>query len=243
MIVYPENWEQIGTPISKENVEKRIKDVVSNTCCSCLALSGGLDSSLLFSFMLEIYATVEVFTIGRRRDHPDIRYAKEIVRNFENERNVIRHRIYVPTEEEIRGEPVYGKDMKGDKATRLFYRFVGKYTDRIISGDGADEFNAGYYGHQGPEIERIYYEYIRRLQVEQLVPLNGNSGNVKVYLPYLDKALLYLLCQIPLIEKVNTKQRKIFMVEMAKGGIPESIMARRKIGFCDALEGRDDIQT
>jgi len=196
--------------------------------------------------MLEIYATVEVFTIGSSDDHPDIRYAKEIVGNFEKEMNrqprfplplccLIKHRIYIPTKEEIRGEPSYGKDVEGDKATRLFYRFVRKYTDTIISGDGADEFMAGYYDHQNHPNEETYYGHIRQLQKRQLVPLNGNSGNVRVYLPYLDKSLLYLLCQIPLAEKVNRNERKILIVKMAKGKIPDSIINRRKIGFCDVL--------
>lgn len=235
MIVYPRNWNDIGTPVTREELEKRILEVVQNTCCSCLALSGGLDSSLMLYFMLQIYSIVKVFTIGNSENHPDIRYSKEIVRNFENETNLIKHRIYIPTRKEIEGEETYDSDLEGDKATRLFYRFVEKYTDRIISCDGADEFNAGYYGHQAPEIERAYYEYIRRLQKEQLEPLNKNSMGVKVYLPYLDKGLLYLLSQIPTYEKVNKKERKIFLVEMAKGKIPDEIINRRKYGFCDAL--------
>lgn len=235
MIVYPENWNDVGIPITKGEVEKRILEVVRNTCCSCLALSGGLDSSLMLYFMLKTYSQVEAFTIGESEDHPDIKCSRAVVRSFENKENLIKHRIYIPTQTEIDEENSYDNDVEGDKATRLFYRFVSKYTDRIISCDGADEFNAGYYGHQAPEIERAYYEYIRRLQKEQLEPLNKNSMRVKVYLPYLGKALLYLLCQIPLAEKVNKKERKIFLVEMAKGKIPDEIINRRKYGFCDAL--------
>lgn len=235
MIIYPGQWSQIGTPVTKEKVEEEINGAIGQISCNCLALSGGLDSSLLLYFMLDIYATVEVFTIGSSDDHPDIRYSREIVKNFENERNLIRHRIYIPTKEEIRGEPSYGKDVEGDKATRLFYRFVRKYTDTIISGDGADEFMAGYYDHQNHPNEETYYGHIRQLQKKQLIPLNGNSGNVRVYLPYLDKSLLYLLCQIPLAEKVNRNERKILIVKMAKGKIPDSIINRRKIGFCDVL--------
>lgn len=235
MIVYPRQWSQIGTPVTREEVEEEINEAIGQICCNRLALSGGLDSSLLLYFMLDIYATVEVFTIGSSDDHPDIRYSREIVKNFENERNLIRHRIYIPTKEEIRGEPSYGKDVKGNKATRLFYKFVRKYTDRIISGDGADEFMAGYYDHQNHPDEATYYGHIRQLQKRQLVPLNGNSGSVRVYLPYLDKSLLYLLCQIPLAEKVDKDERKILIVKMAKGKIPDSIINRRKIGFCDVL--------
>lgn len=232
MIVYPRNWEQIGTAITKEEVEERILDVIQNTCCNHLALSGGLDSSLLLYFMRKIYTEVEAFTIGESESHPDVRYARLVTKEFEK----VKHRVYIPTKKEIAEEEDFTSDIKGDKATRMFYRFIWKYTNRIISGDGADEFNAGYYGHQAEEVERPYYEYIRKLQKEQLEPLNKNSRQVKVYLPYLDKGLLYLLCQIPLAEKVNKKERKIFIVGMAKGKIPNAIIERRKYGFCDALK-------
>ena len=234
MIVYPDDWYEVGRPVKIQEIEEAILQILGEIHCSCLALSGGLDSSLMLYYMLKIYPQVEAFTIGDSENHPDIRYSKEIVRNFENETNLIKHRICIPSLEEIKGEKKSG-DFKGDDAVRIFYKFVEKYTDRIVSCDGADEFNAGYYGHQAPEIERAYYEYIRRLQKEQLEPLNKNSMGVKVYLPYLDKGLLYLLCQIPLAEKVNKKERKILMVEMAKGKIPDEIIKRRKIGFCDAL--------
>ncbi len=231
MIVYPRQWDQIGTPIVVAEVEKRILEVVHNTCCNSLALSGGLDSSLMLYFMLQVYDKVEAFTIGSSEEHADVKYARMVVASFSG----VEHKVYIPTKKEIDAEHSYGSDIRGDKATRMFYRFVGKYKDRIISCDGADEFNAGYYGHQVVEAERPYYEYIRRLQREQLEPLNKNSRDVKVYLPYLDKALLYLLCQIPLADKVNKTERKIFMVEMARGKIPEAVITRRKIGFCDVL--------
>ncbi len=233
MIVYPRNWNDIGVEIMDREVGKKIKDVLSNMCCNCLALSGGLDSSLLLYFMTEVYEEVEAFTIGKSECHPDVRYARLVVEQFDN----VKHKVYIPTQKEKDEEVDYNSDIKGDKATRLFYNFVFKYKDRIISGDGADEFNAGYYGHQAPEIERAYYGYIRMLQKEQLEPLNKNSGKVMVYLPYLDKELLYLLCQIPLADKVNEKERKIFMVEMARGKVPDAVIKRRKIGFCDALGG------
>ncbi len=246
MIVYPEYWRDVGRPVEIKEIEERILEVLRTNSCNCLALSGGLDSRLLLYFMLEIYATVNVFTSGSSDDHPDIRYAKEIVGDFEKEMSrqppfplplvcLIKHRIYIPKKEEIEAEESYDSDVDGDKATRLFYRFVRKYTDRIISGDGADEFMAGYYDHQNHPNEETYYGHIRQLQKRQLVPLNGNSGNVRVYLPYLDKSLLYLLSQIPLAEKVNENERKMLMAEMAKGKILDSIINRRKIGFCDVL--------
>lgn len=236
MIAYPRQWEQIGTPIVVAEIEKKILEVVRNMSCNCLALSGGLDSSLMLSFMCSIYTEVEAFTIGSSESHPDVRYARLVAAEYKKQ---VKHRVYIPTEEEIDAEYGYSSDMKGDKATRLFYKFVWKYKDRIIACDGADELFAGYYGHQTEDVERLYYEYLRTLQREQLVPLDKNSGKLKIYLPYLDKGLLNLLYQIPIAEKVNKTERKIFMVEMARGRVPDSVIRRRKIGFCSALEKKE----
>ncbi len=75
MIHSPNGWEEIGRPIELKEIEDKILEVVSRTCCNCLALSGGLDSSLMLYFMLQIYGKVRAFTIGYPEDHPDIKYS------------------------------------------------------------------------------------------------------------------------------------------------------------------------
>lgn len=231
MIVYPKNWAKVGQPIEIRDLERAIERTLREIQCNCLALSGGLDSSLMLYFMLKVYREVRAFTIGSSENHRDVKYSVLVA----EELGRTKHLYYVPTRKEIDEEKDQSRDFKGDKATRLFYKFVKKHTREIISGDGIDEFMCGYYGHQGYPTELAYFEYIRRLRLEHLEPLNRNSMGVSVYLPYLDAELLYLLSQIPTYEKVNKKERKVLMVEMAKGKIPDEIMMRHKIGFCDAL--------
>lgn len=232
VIMHPKNWEKIGQPIELKEIEDMILEILSDIPCDSLALSGGLDSSLILYFMLKVHKQVNAFTIGISHDHPDIKYSKLMV----EELNRVEHFIYIPSQKEIDEEKDENRDFRGDKATRLFYKFVGKHTDKMISGDGVDEYMCGYYGHQNCPTELAYYEYIRRLQFEHLEPLNRNSMGIKIYLPYLDRKLIYLLSQIPMIEKVNKMERKVLMVEMAKGKIPEAIINRWKYGFCDVLK-------
>lgn len=232
MIVYPEYWRDIGRLIETKEIEDKILSVVSRIDCNCLALSGGLDSSLMLYFMLKVHKQVRAFTIGLSEDHPDIKYSVLVA----EELGRTKHIYYTPSQKEINKEKDQSRDFRGDKATRLFYKFVSKYTKEIISCDGVDEYMCGYYGHQGHPTELAYYEYIKRLQFEHLEPLNRNSNEVKIYLPYLDSGLLLLLTQIPLVEKVDRKQRKILMVEMARGKIPHVVIYRRKYGFCDVLK-------
>ena len=235
MIVSPLDWNEVGSPIQVRDLEIAILKVLSEISCNCLSFSGGLDSSLMLYFMLQRHRRVRTFTIGLSEDHPDIMYAKLVARSFGG----ASHNFYIPTQKEIEVEKRPG-DLEGDVAVRLFYRFVEKETPKIIACDGIDEFMAGYYAHQETLSETTYFNFIRRLRSEHLVPLNENSGKVNVYLPYLDSRLISLYSRIPLSEKVDPHIRKKFMVRMAEGRLPDRVITRRKYGFCDALKVKEE---
>ncbi len=224
MVVCLDNFDTIGKPVSIVELEKTILQIVSEIDCNCLALSGGLDSSLLLWFMLQVHDTVNTFTIGSKDNHPDVKHSKIAAKFFGSR---VSHRVHVLDNALSR---------EGPDAVRTFYKFVSDYTDKIISGDGIDEYTCGYYDHQKSPNEETYYKHLRVLAENHLIPLDKNSGNVDVFLPYLDPRLLLLLTQIPLREKVTEQQRKIVMVKLAEGKIPETIITRRKYGFCSSLQ-------
>ncbi len=230
MIVYPTGWRKVGRKINTEKIAGQILRILEGIPCNCLSLSGGIDSSLLLYFMLKIHKKITAFTIGLSGDHPDIKYSEMIAAKYPR----VMHKLYIPFPDNIKREQRPGKSL-GDTAVRMFYEFVNIHTNVIIAGDGIDEYMCGYYPHQKSPNEETYYDFIRRLTKEHLVPLDGNSGKVKVYLPFLDSRLISMLSQIPLSEKVDPHHRKKLMVEMAKGRLPEEIITRRKYGFCDAF--------
>lgn len=235
MIVYPTGWRRVGWRISTEEIAGQILRTLEGIPCNCLSLSGGIDSSLLLYFMLKIHPEVKVFTIGLSEDHPDVKYSTMVVDIFSSifPRAIITHKIYTPWRDKIKRN--HPNESPGDMAVRMFYKFVGQHTSGIIAGDGIDEFMAGYYPHQKSPNEKTYYDLVRRLTEDHLIPLDGNSGKVKVYLPFLDSRLISMLSQIPISEKVDPHHRKKLMVKMAKGRLPEEIITRRKYGFCDAF--------
>ncbi len=237
MIAYPEGWETIGQPVHLNQIVYRLMLTLRDIPCNCLSLSGGIDSSLLLYYMLQVHPEVKVFTIGLSEDHPDVKYATIVVDKMSSifPKEIITHKVYIPWPDKIKREQQPGQSL-GDTAVRLFYGFVGNHTDGIIAGDGIDEFMCGYYSHQKSPNEKTYYEYIRWLKKDHLIPLDKNSGSVKVYLPFLDSRLTSLLSQIPISEKVDSHHRKKLMVEMARGRLPKEIITRRKYGFCDALK-------
>lgn len=230
MIAYPKNWAKVGQPVQIFDITGRIFWTLVEIGCPYLSLSGGLDSSLILYFMAQAFDKVTAFTIGFPRTHPDIKYSRLVVKMFEN----VKHEVFVPSADEVASE--IEKKPGPDVGVRLFYRFLAeKEIPGIVACDGIDEYMAGYYDHQQHPDEETYYKYIRRLRDEHLKPLNDNSKGVKVYLPYLDDRLLYLLAQIPLADKVDSKNRKKVMVQMAKHRLPQKVIERWKYGFCDAL--------
>ena len=221
MIVYPKAWQEIGQPISLTMIEKAIAQIIAEMPCDCLSFSGGLDSSLLLYFMLESGKKPRVFTIVCSDNHPDIHYSQTVLRYF-------REHYDVSIESSVRVLP----HLIGDELVKAFYQSgLSQHTDTIIAGDGIDEFMAGYYKHQQEPTETTFYDFMRRLQAEHLVPLNENSGSIKVYLPYLDNRLTSLLWQIPITDKIDKSHRKKLMVQLAEGKLPNAVITRRKYGF------------
>lgn len=235
MIIYPDNFRNIGQPVQIERIEEVILQVLVEINCNCISLSGGLDSSLMLYYMAQVYDEVYAYTIGCSEEHPDVKYAKLVVSQFDN----VFHEIYIPSSLELEKSRKSYWEFNGDQGVVLFYSYVQKQTDAVIACDGIDEFMCGYYIHKESPCEKTYYNYLRKLKDCHLLPLHRNSRDVKVYLPYLDSRLLALYSQIPISDKVDRIRRKKILVEMAKGKIPVEIIRRRKYGFCDALDLKD----
>jgi len=231
MIIYPKEWNKVGDEITVKDADKALSKVIEGINCDCLAYSGGIDSTILLYHILRVHGSVRAFTMGSSLDHPDVKYAQ-----IGADKLGVDHYVNIPSSQEIT-QIKREDDFDGDEAVRLFYEWASKYTDNIISGDGIDEFMCGYYPHQNNPTEETYIDYIRRMQCDQLEPLNKNSGVVKLYLPYLANELIGLWVQIPLSQKVDNMNRKIFMCEWARYlEIPEEIITRRKFGFCSCLK-------
>ena len=131
MIVYPEYWRDIGKLIKIKEIEDKILSIVSEIKCNCLALSGGLDSSLLLYYMRKVHNRVKAFTIGHSEKHPDIQYAR--LAAWDTIR--VEPRTFIPSEKDARYAQE-SEEIQGDGAVRLFYKWVAKFTDSIVAGDG-----------------------------------------------------------------------------------------------------------
>lgn len=221
-IVFPKNWATLGKPVSSAKIGKRLRVILKNIPCNNLAYSGGIDSSLLLFYLLANGKKVNTFTITSDQNHPDNEYSIKGIEYYTK----------IFGKECINGHWfTRPKSGVGDDLVKVFYQILPAWCNGIIAGDGIDEYMGGYYKHQEIATEDCYFKILRSLHNENLKPLNENSGSIKVYLPYLDEKLVSLFSQIPLSEKVSNSGRKLLIVDLAKGKIPEDIINRRKYGF------------
>ena len=230
MIVYPDNWEFVGQPVTVGRLEYLVISVLEKIDCCDLSFSGGLDSSVILYYLSHLKTRVRAWTIGLSDDHPDVVYSKRVVELFDN----VEHTVFIPTEDEIKLAHLED-DLPGDEAVRLFYKFFSKYGDSIISCDGVDELMCGYYNHQANQTYTTFFYHLKALKMNHLTPLHKNSGDVKVYLPYLNDQFANALLYTPIEYKVDDSSRKKLMVKLAHGKIPDDVINRWKYGFCDAL--------
>jgi len=236
MIIGPKNWHRVGNLIDLSEIEFVIINILKKIKCKNLALSGGIDSTLMLSLMIKAFAATEIkcFNIALSEDHPDYIFSEIAARFFK-----VGLEHFVP----------YGKllkkksDFSGDEIVREFYNCLKRRrVESVIACDGIDEFNAGYYDHMKSPTEETYYDFIRRFQTEQLIPLNKNSGKIKIHLPYIFDEVLFCWMQIPLFEKIDKLNRKKVVYKLAeRNDVPEEIINRRKYGFCDAMIIKDNL--
>lgn len=237
MIVYPDNWKQDYEELSSfyfnpHEIVSMLYLILKEINVPYLAYSGGIDSTIMLHIMSAvcreaffIHREIHTYTIASRKDHPDIEFARKGSEFY----NTIHHEFLVePTRKE-------SDRFKGDNAVRQLFELLPEFTDKIVCCDGIDEFMCGYYKHQDGRVS-VYKHYLNRLTPNHLIPLNNASGDVKVYLPFLDNRLISIYRKIPLANKVDSKHRKKIMIEIAKHfNIPNEFIDRRKYGFCDAF--------
>lgn len=237
MIIYPKNWrvkyEELlpSNPNEDVNIRKiidRLTEVLVEINISHLMYSGGVDSTIILCLMTKLFNDVSTYTISVREDHPDIIFSR------------VGSSIYESNHHEFIVTPTPNSPDQGDDAVRQLFVESSSFTNSAICCDGIDEFMCGYYKHMEHHDFKTYEWFLSRLLPDHLEPLNENSKDIKVYLPYLDKEIISIVTNIPLYKKINSKNRKMVICDMARYlGIRGDIIYRNKYGFCDAFLKED----
>ena len=166
------------TESSISNPEQTVEDIISNYYHKNLrnkdnvgiALSSGIDSTLLLTLLKENMPKIHVesFSIRFSDSLDETIMAKKIADKFDSTHHIIEIENYF---EELPKAISLTKLPFWDIHWYYLAKYASKFTDQIISGDGADELFGGYTFR--------YNDYLQNI---------NNNSSVR------DKTLLYLQC-------------------------------------------------
>ena len=237
-----ENYEQgkrIVRELLMEAVEKRMKD----NAVGGVLLSGGLDSSLIAYMAHEIKPDIECFTVSMEGGQ-DLPLAKDVTKCLG-----IKHHILMFGEKEIKEilplaihhQEMYEEScVHGAIANFLAGRFVSPHTKCVLTGEGADEFFAGYDGQfrQGSNPEEVASIVDRLINVahntalQRLDRLNA-ANSYESRTPFLDSKVMDFSMKIPIKHKIHGEEQtgKWIVRQAFEGCLPDHIIYQTKRFF------------
>ena len=237
-----ENYEQ-GKKVLRqlliEATEKRMK----NNAVKGVLLSGGLDSSLITYMAKQIKPDIECFTVSMEEGQ-DLPLAEDVTKYLG-----IKHHVLIFGEKEIHEIlplAIHHQEMfeescvQGAIANFIAGRFVSPLAKCVLTGEGADEFFAGYDGQfrQGKSPEEVASIVDKLINVAHNTALQRldrlNAANAyESRTPFLDSSVVDFSFKIPLEYKIHgTEQVGKWIVRQAfEGCLPEHIIYQTKRFF------------
>ena len=237
-----ENFEQakkVVVQLMQEATEKRMKD----NAVGGILLSGGLDSSLIIYMAKQIKPTIEAFTVSMKEGQ-DLPLARDVVSYLG-----IKHHVLMFGEKEINeilAQAIYHQEMfeescvHGAIANFLAGRFVKPHTNCVLTGEGADEFFAGYDGQfkQGKNPEEIASIVDTTLHVAHNTALQrldrlAAANSIETRTPFLDTKVIDFCLKIPLSCKIHGAEQvgKWILRQAFDGCLPNHIIYQTKRFF------------
>ncbi|MBW9219932.1 asparagine synthase (glutamine-hydrolyzing) [Methanothermococcus sp. SCGC AD-155-N22] len=205
-----------------------------------IIFSGGVDSTLVAKMSSE-YCDVVLYTSGLEGSE-DVEYAERVAEDLglKLKKKVIDRDEY----EEYLLKVAYAIDeidlMKLSVGVPIYVASEMAKRDGIkvvLSGQGADELFAGYKRYQRilitkgeEELKRVLYRdvmNIHRVNLERDDHCTM-ANSVELRVPFLDKSLVEVALSLPVQYKVNERERKIILRDIAKKYIPEYVAYRPK---------------
>jgi len=226
-----------------------------------LAYSGGVDSTIVLTTLLDQGFPVTTHTIANEETHPDMTYANEFASELTNRGKDILHRKYLIKESPENIEKA-NKILKaefrkeGKNKSENYYELldaIKSETSNLVCCDCIDELLGGYYAHRDPSNLPTYDEtktleenreaalkyFMNGLIPNHLRRLDAFSKHfgINIWLPYGDKEVMKAAEKFSVDELVDDENRKKPVSAVARiKNIPKSIINRRKYGLVSALD-------
>jgi asparagine synthase (glutamine-hydrolysing) len=235
----PEQAKGVLVKLLEKAVRKRMKD----NAVGGILLSGGLDSSIIACIAKQIKPDIEAFTVGLERSQ-DIPLAQDVARYLNME-----HHVYIFSEDEIDKilpQAIYHMEtfeescVHGAVANFLASRFTSQYTNCVFTGEGADEFLAGYDGQfrQAKNQEEVAAVVDKLINVAHNTALQRldrltASYSIEARPPFLDSEVVDFCLKIPLNCKIYGSEQigKWVLREGFHNRLPEHIIYQTKRFF------------
>jgi len=234
-----EQGKKVVKQLLMEAVEKRMKD---NTVKGIL-LSGGLDSSLITYMAREIKPDIECYTVSMEEGQ-DLPLAKDVTKYLG-----VKHHILIFGEKEIHEilplaihhQEMYEEScVQGAIANFLAGRFVSPMAKCVLTGEGADEFFAGYDGQfrQGSNPEEVtsivdsLINVAHNTALQRLDRLNA-ANSYESRPPFLDSKVMDFSLKIPIQYKIHGEEQvgKWIVRQAFEGCLPDHIIYQTKRFF------------
>jgi len=230
----------------RETVVEAVKQAMESGDIGGVALSGGLDSSIILAVAHEFDKDLEVFsTTLAEQPGEDLKYAQMMVEFLG-----LKHHIYGITQKDIENiipEAVWYLEsfdedcISGFIANYYTSRMASERVNSILVGEGADELFGGYFRElkdiSDPEekerigrklVEVAYNTALRRLDRAWM------ANSVEYYAPFLAPSVVAASQAVPMQFKVygdNSPIEKWVLREAFRDMLPEEIADRPKLRF------------
>ncbi|MFC2017345.1 asparagine synthase-related protein [Chloroflexota bacterium] len=237
-----ENYEQAKKVVAQlmfEATERRMKD----NAVGGILLSGGLDSSLITYMAHQIKPDIECFTVSMEEGQ-DLPLARDVTRYLG-----VKHHVLMFSEKEINeilSQAIYHQEMfeescvHGAIANFLAGRFVSPHTNCVFTGEGADEFFAGYDGQfrQGENPEEVSSIVDMLIKVAHNTALQrldrlAAANSIETRTPFLDAKVVDFCLKIPIDCKIHGPEQvgKWVLRQAFEGCLPPHIIYQTKRFF------------
>jgi len=223
-------------------LQKLITEVVNDCKSDCIALSGGLDSSIL-AFCLNNKKIKAFTTITKDFPSTDLVYSQLVAKQtgmpLEVQTTSIEQLLFA-IDKTIKILHVFNPiEIRNAIVMYLTINMAKeKGYQSIITGDGADELFAGYNFFQKMSSAELQQDLERIWQVMHFpTKIIGDSMDVDVKMPFLNEKVVEYAKSIPTDLKVHEEKGKKFgkwiLRKAFEGMIPETITWREKSAMQD----------
>ncbi|MCK9274244.1 MAG: asparagine synthase-related protein [Syntrophales bacterium] len=229
--------------ILRELLEKAVEKRMRDNAVTGVLLSGGLDSSLIAAMACRIRPGIQCFTVSME-DGVDLPLARDVTAAL-----TLPHHVRMFGNDDISKvlpEAIHYQEMfeescvHGAIANFLAGQFIKGKSSCVLTGEGADEFFAGYDGQykaasNQEEVAAICDTLINvahNTALQRLDRLNAANG-YESRTPFLDAAVMQFARKLPLAWKIHGEDRtgKWILRQAFEDVLPEHIIYQTKRFF------------